>query len=131
LYLSLDDKIDFIAEPLIYYRIHSSQQVGFGAKMEAVTFKDRLNRDRSKKLKPLQEKADNLKQLYLQLKNLPGIDQTKLKSLQSRQQHFAKRASLHANRFLRIGPVARELILGRYRFSSRDWWLPVLGDLLE
>jgi glycosyltransferase involved in cell wall biosynthesis len=131
LYLSLDDKIDFISEPLIYYRVHSSQQVGFGAKMEAVSFKDRMNRDRSEKLKPIQEKADDFQQLYVLLKSLPGINQAKLKSLNLRQQHFAKRATLPANRLLRIVPVLQELLQGRYVYSSKDWWLPVLGDIVE
>lgn len=131
LFLSLDNKIDFITEPLIYYRVHSSQQVGFGAKIEAVSFKDRLKRDRSIKLKPLQEKADDFEKLYLLLKNLPGINQAKLKSLNSRQEHFTRRAGLPANRLLRIGPVLQELLLGRYVYSSKDWWLPLIGDLLE
>ncbi len=63
--LSLQEKIGFINDTLISYRIHASQQVGFGSKVEYVRFKDRFSRDRNEKLIPLKEKADKLFKLYL------------------------------------------------------------------
>jgi glycosyltransferase involved in cell wall biosynthesis len=129
--LSLETKIDFIREPLIYYRMHASQQVGFGAKVEPVTLKDRMARERAEKLAPIQEKADNAHQLYLLLRDQPFVSADKLVKLYLRQKHFRRRASLPTNRLQRLPGVMREILTGRYRFSSKDWWLPALGDLLE
>ncbi len=129
--LSLESKINFIAEPLVSYRMHASQQVGFGGKMEPVRLKDRMNRDRSEKLTPLQEKADNAHEIYLHLRELPFVPREKLIKLFLRHKHFQRRATLPQNRLLRIAPVAKEALAGRYKFSSKDWWLPALGDILE
>lgn len=129
--LSLENKIDFIPETLISYRIHSSQQVGFGSKMEKVQLKDRMRRDRAEKLLPLREKADKLHDLYLLLRELPFISREKLMKLHLSHRHFYSRASLPENRLQRLTPIINQLIRGYYRFSSKDWWLPAIGDLLE
>lgn len=129
--LSLENKIDFIADTLISYRIHSSQQVGFGTKVEKVHLKDRLLRDRKEKLIPLEEKANKLYELYLLLRALPFVPREKLIKLYLSQKHFYRRASLPENRFKRLTPIISQLIRGHYRFSSKDWWLPAVGDLFE
>lgn len=131
LWLSLDNSITFIEEPLMYYRIHESQQVGFGGKEEYVTMKNRFSRDRALKLAPLMEKADTMHHLYEELLKRPGIIPDKLNVLKNRMEHFAMRSSLPENRLFRIIPVMKDLFRGRYRFSSKDWWLPVLGDIFE
>jgi len=129
--LSLENKIDFIAETLIAYRIHSSQQVGFGNKVEKVQLKDRLRRDRKLKLIPLEEKANKLHELYLLLRSLPFVPREKLIKLYLSQKHFYTRAALPDNRFKRLTPILSQVIRGYYRFSSKDWWLPAVGDLFE
>ncbi|WP_353722628.1 glycosyltransferase family 2 protein [Dyadobacter sp. 676] len=129
--LSLENKIDFIPETLICYRIHSSQQVGFGNKVEKVELKDRFNRDRRLKLVPLQQKAKKLHDMYLLLLALPFIRHEKLRKLNLSQKHFHTRAALPENRLKRIIPVLNQLVRGYYQFSSEDWWLPAAGDLLE
>jgi len=129
--LSLEGKIDFIPDTLIYYRIHSSQQVGFGNKVDKVQLKDRLNRDRNKKLVPLKEKAEKLLGMYKLLKALPFVPQEKLAKLDLAQQHFFKRAALPDSRLLRLPFVVGHVVQGHYKFSSKDWWLPAMGDLLE
>lgn len=129
--LSLENKIDFIADTLISYRIHSSQQVGFGTKVEKVHLKDRFLRDRKEKLIPLEEKANKLYELYLLLRALPFVPREKLIKLYLSQKHFYRRASLPDNRFKRLTPIISQLIRGHYRFSSKDWWLPAVGDLFE
>lgn len=131
LVLCLQDKIGFINECLISYRMHSSQQVGLGGKLEPVSLRDRLTRDREIKLTPLREKAQELEMIYLHLHNYPNIPAEKLNKLYLRQQHFQRRSSLPPNRLRRIRPVLRDAASGHYRFSSKDWWLPALGDLLE
>lgn len=129
--LSLENKIDFIADTLISYRIHSSQQVGFGSKVEKVHLKDRFSRDRSEKLVPLEEKANKLHELYLLLRAIPFVPREKLIKLYLSQKHFYRRASLPENRYRRFTPILNQVIRGYYRFSSKDWWLPAIGDLLE
>jgi len=129
--LSLEEKIAFINEPLIKYRIHASQQVGFGSKIEPVKFWDRFSRDRNEKLVPLMEKADKLEKLYLFLMEIPLFPKEKLNNLYLAKNHYKKRATLPQNRFQRIIPVAMDIVKGRYAFSSKDWWLPVFGDLFE
>lgn len=129
--LSLEGKIQFIDESLVFYRLHDGQQVGFGSRMEPVSFKDRLSRDRAEKLAPIREKADNVHEIYLLLRELPYIPREKLIKLYLRQRHLERRATLPANRFQRVIPVVKEAASGRYQFSSKDWWLPALGDIFE
>ena len=131
LVLSLEGKIDFIPETLVYYRIHASQQVGFGNKIPKVELKDRFNRDRTKKLVPLKEKGNKLLGMYLLLEALPFVPQEKLIKLDQAQKHFFQRAALPNNRLLRLPSVVGNLVQGHYKFSSKDWWLPAFGDLLE
>lgn len=129
--LSLQGKIGFINEELLLYRKHSTQQVGFGQKKEKVTMNDRFNRDRRLKLDPLQERADNLASLQALLKARQDIPSEKLTQLNQRQKHFKVRATLPDSRLKRLPSVVNEWISGRYKFSSKDWWLPLLGDLFE
>lgn len=129
--LSLEGKIHFIDETLIFYRMHASQQVGFGSRMEPVSFKDRLARDRAEKLAPIREKANDILKIYVLLRELPSIPREKLIKLYLRQKHFDRRATLPHSRLDRVIPVMREITAGRYKFSSKDWWLPALGDIFE
>lgn len=71
--LSLESKIDFIAAPLISYRMHASQQVGFGSPMKPVKMQDRMSRDRFEKLAPIQGKADVAQKIYVHLRELPFV----------------------------------------------------------
>ena len=129
--LSLEEKIGFIADTLISYRRHESQQVGFGSKIEHVKVKDRFTRDREEKLVPLKEKAEKLQGLYLLLRAIPFVPREKLIKLYLSQRHFSRRASLPENRLLRVTPIIHHVMKGYYKFSSKDWWLPAIGDLIE
>ncbi|WP_221389648.1 glycosyltransferase family 2 protein [Dyadobacter sp. NIV53] len=129
--LSLEEKIGFIADTLISYRRHESQQVGFGSKIEHVKVKDRFTRDREEKLLPLKEKAEKLNGLYLLLRAIPFVPREKLIKLYLSQRHFTRRASLPENRLMRVAPIVHHVMKGYYKFSSKDWWLPAIGDLIE
>lgn len=131
LVLCLQGKISFIADTLVSYRIHNGQQVGFGAKVEFISLKERLTRSREEKLLPLAEKAKNLEMLYMLLRDVPLVPREKLIKLYLTQKHFKKRSTLPANRLLRLSPVLHDVFQGYYIFSSRDWWIPAIGDLLE
>ncbi|WP_420154440.1 glycosyltransferase family 2 protein [Siphonobacter sp.] len=131
LVLSLQNKIGFIADELLFYRKHSTQQVGFGQKKEKVTLQSRFSRDRTLKLAPLREKAENFQTLHGLLQSRTDIPREKLTQLIERQKHFKVRANLPQSRLSRLPKVFGEWVQGRYRYSSKDWWLPFLGDLFE
>ncbi len=131
LVLSLSDKIGFIASPLLSYRVHPNQQVGFGQKQERITLKERWVRDRNEKIGPIRQRAELLKALIETLEKVKGISPASLTRLKELQVHFQARASLPENRLRRLEPAISELMKGRYNFSSEHWWLPFLGDLFE
>ncbi|WP_025765178.1 glycosyltransferase family 2 protein [Dyadobacter tibetensis] len=129
--LGLENKISFINENLISYRIHASQQVGFGSKTEYISLKERMSRDRQEKLIPLKAKADKLNGLYLLLRSISFVPREKLIKLYLAKRHFERRSSLPNNRLLRVVPIVNQVLRGNYQFSSKDWWIPAIGDLLE
>ncbi|PWJ55262.1 glycosyltransferase involved in cell wall biosynthesis [Dyadobacter jejuensis] len=129
--LGLENKISFIPENLIDYRIHASQQVGFGSKTDYVSLKERMSRGRDEKLVPLKEKAEKLNDLYVLLRSIPFVPREKLIKLYLAKRHFESRSSLPHNRFLRLTPIMNQVVRGQYIFSSKDWWIPAIGDLLE
>jgi glycosyltransferase involved in cell wall biosynthesis len=129
--LGVRNRIGFIDDTLISYRIHESQQVGFGKQEAYVTLRDRMKRDRALKLTPLKNRAELLGNLFALLERLDGVRPETLSTLKCMQGHFEKRAQLPDNRLFRLGPVVLEGIKGNYRFSSEHWWLPLLGDLFE
>lgn len=129
--LGVLNKIGFIDQPLLSYRVHASQQVGFGQKSDPVTMKDRWSRGRKEKMAPILSRSSLLKNVYHALLAIDGITPASLQGLANLQKHFEVRAGLPSNRLLRVAPVFRELVSGRYVLSSEHWWLPFLGDLLE
>jgi hypothetical protein len=129
--LSLEGVISFVPETLVFYRIHEGQQVGFGGKIQPVSLNDRMKRNRSEKLAPLAKRADFLSSVYDLLSTLPNVQKEKLAELDLSRAHYCMRATLPANRLLRIPYVLKDLMNGRYEFSSKSWWLPALGDLME
>jgi glycosyltransferase involved in cell wall biosynthesis len=129
--LSLEGVISFVPETLVFYRIHQGQQVGFGGKTQPVRLNDRMKRNRSAKLAPLAKRANFLSSVYDLLSALPGVHKEQLAQLDLSQAHYRMRSTLPNNRLLRVPLVLNDLIKGRYDFSSKSWWLPALGDLVE
>lgn len=131
LMLSLDNKIQFIDACLLRYRVHKKQQVGLGQPQPMVTLIDRFTRPRAEKLEPIQLKADYLRQLYELLNARQFIDRESLGKLKEMKRHYNVRANLPANRIARIRLIWQEWQQKRYKYSSKDWWRPLWGDLLE
>lgn len=128
---ALHGTIGFIDEPLIYYRRHEQQQVGFKPLRPKVTLKDRWTRGREGKLIHVLQQADRYQQLYQLLNSRPGIDPGKLQLLNRMQTHLTRRSTLSPRRLLRLGPVLREVSRGNYHLFGGRWWLTILGDLFE
>ena len=129
--LSLQNKIGFIDENLISYRIHAQQQVGIGQEKKFITFKNRFLRPREEKILPIIEKYNYFEALYGLLSSLSSISKTQLDYLENIKNHFYTRSNLPTDRLQRFAPVIREWRIGRYRYSSQLWWRPLLGDLFE
>jgi glycosyltransferase involved in cell wall biosynthesis len=131
LLLALTNQIGFVNEPLIRYRQHADQQVGFGGSAQPVTMSDRLNRPRTDKLALIGEEGQRLAIMHRLLQERSGLPADKLDELARRMRHFEIRQRLPDNRLLRLWPVLAELAAGHYYDRQRHWWKTVLGDLLE
>ncbi len=128
---ALQDTIGFIDEPLISYRQHTQQQVGFKPAREKVTMRDRFTRGREGKLSYVRQVADRYRQLYTLLNSRSDVDKKKIALLKRMQDHMAQRTNLSTGRLGRVVPVVRELGRGNYQLFGGHWWLTVIGDLLE
>lgn len=129
--LGVLNKIGFVDDTLISYRVHASQQVGFGKKDAKVSLGERLKRDRQFKLEPIRKRAELLGDLVRALEAVEGVVPESLIKLKELHSHFRRRAELPDKRVLRFRPVLTEAAKGRYKMSSTHWWLPLLGDLFE
>lgn len=135
---SINNKIGFVAEPLVLYRQHELQQVGVVEKeREIIHLHSRFSRPRDKKLRPFIEKGNLyynlLNHIYIYYPELKG----NIKPLQRISQHYQLRSSLEKNRLKRVLPIFRNFYQGnyhRYQNLSSNWYgvyLAVLGDLFE
>jgi glycosyltransferase involved in cell wall biosynthesis len=132
LMLAINNQIGFIAEPLIQYREHESQQVGLKAKNQRVSLLDRFTRTRNDKLMRIQKKHTDAKALYQYIHALPNVPIDVIHKLQHRFEFYAMRAQLPSNRLLRIVPIYKFAIAGAYKnLEGGKWWRPILGDLFE
>ncbi|WP_234736188.1 glycosyltransferase family 2 protein [Tellurirhabdus bombi] len=128
---ALHGSIDFISEPLIQYRQHESQQVGFKAPRKKVTIWDRFTRGRQEKLKHIEAEALRYRQLYDLLYSRKDIPKEKLQVLAQQRDHYQHRVTLPAERYRRVLPVWKEFKRGNYQRFHGYWMHTVLGDLLE
>ena len=132
LWLSMENRIGFLNDPLIRYREHAAQQVGLNGKGEAVTLWDRLTRNRVLKLAKIEKKHQDSQALLEYLKDKPQVSKAIIEKLQKRTAHYRMRSSLQANRLKRILPVLLATVQGNYQLQDGGkWWHPILGDILE
>jgi glycosyltransferase involved in cell wall biosynthesis len=131
LLLALKGTIGFVEAPLIRYRQHSHQQVGFKPARAKVTLTDRLRRDRTERMAPILQTADRYQKLYQLLKARTDIDPDRIRLLGKMAAHLTRRTRLPEYRLLRLPAVLAELAKGRYQLFPGHWWLTVLGDLVE
>ncbi|MCY7357513.1 MAG: hypothetical protein LH609_08580 [Rudanella sp.] len=131
LVLALKGTIGFIDEPLVFYRQHSSQQVGFKASRAKVTMKDRLNRSRNERMAPILQTATRFRQVRELLDSRTDISPQRLTRLHRMARHLAWRIRLPLVRIFRLPLVAGELAKGNYQLFPGHWWKTALGDLIE
>jgi glycosyltransferase involved in cell wall biosynthesis len=131
LILALKGAIGFIDAPLVCYRQHSSQQVGFKAPRAKVTLAERFRRDRAERMAPILQTTDRYQKLYQLLKARTDIDPDRIRLLGKMAAHLTQRTRLPEFRLLRLPRVLSEVVRGRYQLFQGHWWLTVLGDLVE
>lgn len=129
--LALKGTIGFIEEPLVQYRQHTSQQVGFKAAGPRVTLTDRLTRNRDERMAPIVRKATRYRQLCDLLCSRTDIDPVRLVQLKRMTNHLERRVRLPLVRLFRIPSIVGELVRKNYQLFAGHWWKTALGDLLE
>lgn len=124
-------RVDFLTEPLVDYRQHGANQIG-AEKPTMKQIADRLLQPRVERnatlLSRAQELADRAPQLTgdgagKQRRDILNVAAAKLS-------HEQARSALPATRALRIVPVLRELLTGRYHRYGRARF-DVVRDLLQ
>lgn len=131
--------IDFIDQPLQFYRIHTHQQVGVtpGEVPPRVRLRDRFSRDRTIKLQPLVNQRTKLETIYQLLKDRLPASAPGLEQLRKQLEHYIVRSTLPTNRLARLKPVFQHIQLGNYQryadpaANRLGPYLAALGDLLE
>lgn len=118
-------RIFMIPQKLIEYRQHGGNQIGVSKPGIAERVK-RLGTPSGLVATEL-FKACALRK---RLTDCPTTPLDRMAELDSKIQHLGDRIALPTNRVLRIAPVLRDLILGRYRRYSLGW-MSALHDLIE
>jgi glycosyltransferase involved in cell wall biosynthesis len=136
---ALTHRIDFVAQALVWYRQHSSQQIGASQKNAPppTTWRDRLSRPHEQKLSPFAHRKAYYEGLLRMATRVLPETLPELEKLRRAVRHYQHRATLPTARLKRLWPVTQALWGGHYHhFTDADarWyapWLAVLGDVLE
>jgi glycosyltransferase involved in cell wall biosynthesis len=114
--ISAVSRVEFIDEPLIKYRQHTSQQIGAPLKREPFVekLKASLQRDYNHQID-----VRHLELLYQRIKSSPWATDHLLEEIRSNIEHYNVRDSMPLNRMRRIPRLVRELTRFRYhRYSN-------------
>ncbi len=130
LWLSIDNRIMMVEEPLVLYRQHTSQQVGFGTQTQKIGFLDRFSRPRSQKSESILKKYHDSKNLYEYMVKQETVPTHYTILLKSRVAHYEVRSTLSDSILNRLLPI-----LKNYRqyqvHDAGHWWKTMLGDIFE
>jgi hypothetical protein len=109
-------RIDFIDRKLILYRQHGNQQLGARPAMAGEDLRDRLGGRKAQ----LATDRDALDALTARLAEHPErrAHPAFLAAVEARHRHLDTRLHLPRSHLARAGPIARELLSGRYRRCS-------------
>lgn len=138
LVIAADAEVDFLEQPLIKYRQHSSQQLGINfSDLENQTFNERkrIYAISIEFLKKEIGRLEKLSEIFTDdprfAKKLETIDFVDLiEEKQSLMRHLEARKNLPSARIARIVPVFREILSGRYQRLSKGFF-SAGKDLLE
>lgn len=120
------DEIDVIAEPLIDYRQHRHNQIG----VRALTVREKFVR----MIEPGHERNSRLlrrsRSLALRLPDIRAVVPARIEAARQKVLHEERRSLLSPHRMLRIVPVVREVMTGRYGKFGRGP-ADAIRDLLQ
>jgi glycosyltransferase involved in cell wall biosynthesis len=124
---SATGRVDVLADPLLDYRQHGSNQIG----AEKLTLKGKFNRLREPRQARNQRLATNFGFLLGRLEQLGSrVSQQDVKRAKGKLAHESVRLGLPESRARRILPILREQARGNYRRYGRGL-IDVLRDLLQ
>jgi glycosyltransferase involved in cell wall biosynthesis len=113
-------EFEVIADPLMQYRRHQSQQVGTGA----ITLREKTNLIGARGASHFLDEINRFQQLYDRLgqhKALFPYAEEVQKEIQTKMSHLAHRAGLHRIRIARLPKVIGEVLNGHYNRYSGGW----------
>ncbi|HEX8431863.1 MAG TPA: glycosyltransferase family 2 protein [Longimicrobium sp.] len=106
-----------VAEPLIAYRQHAANQIG----ARRLTTLGRLRRARSVGVKHLRGRRELCARALRRLEDDPRVAPGRLLLLREAMAHLEMRAALPGWRLMRVGPIVRDVVAGRYRRQAQGW----------
>jgi len=114
-----------VDEPLIAYRQHGANQIG----VRSLGTLARLRRARAAGAQQLRRRHDLCAATLLRLEGDPAVPPERIALLREALRHLEVRAALPQRRWMRVGPIVREAVAGRYRRQAHGW-RSVARDLL-
>jgi glycosyltransferase involved in cell wall biosynthesis len=109
--------IEAVAEPLLRYRQHGGNQIG-ASKLGTAA---RLRRTRRTGYHGLRQRRALCAAALERLSALGDVHPTRLALLREALDHLDARSALPRRRLLRVRPVLRELVAGRYGRQGKGW----------
>jgi Glycosyl transferase family 2 len=125
---ALDGSIAVTAEPLIDYRQHGRNEIGvkeptlIAKAARVLTPRGERNRDIARRTRVFQARMAGL---------ATAVTPETLEKIAGKLAHDEVRAALRDNRMLRIIPVLREALTGRYSLFSSQGAADIVRDLLQ
>lgn len=122
---SILGRVDYLSEPLVDYRQHGGNQIGAGSPGLRELW-GRLREPRADRNERLLARAEALAERFSE----PEVSSRVAERIRQKAAHERVRSALPRRRVIRLGPVFREWLTGRYgRFGRARF--DVLRDLLQ
>ncbi|MBX3094044.1 MAG: glycosyltransferase family 2 protein [Cryobacterium sp.] len=122
---SIEGRVDFLSEPLVDYRQHGSNQIGAGSPGLRELW-GRLQEPRNERNERLLARATALAARFVE----PNASAEVVEHVQQKLRHEQARSALPRVRLLRLWPVLREWLSGRYGRYGRAKY-DVVRDLVQ
>lgn len=133
LILAIQERVNFLDEPLILYRQHSGQQLGLGLPNRGRSSSEERRESFSALIGFLENEVTRLsrvKELSIVPKEAAELIEEFLLRKQQMIVHLTARRDLPSGRARRFIPILREFLSGRYHYFSRGF-LSMAKDLFQ
>lgn len=122
---SIEGRVDFLSEPLVDYRQHGTNQIGAGSPGLRELW-GRLHEPRNERNERLLARATALAARFVE----PSASVEVVEHVQQKLRHEQVRSAMPRVRLLRLWPVLREWLSGRYNRYGRAEY-DVIRDLVQ